>query len=195
MPPPSPGQSEQGNEPIERIDDGDPIAVVPPATPGKKRSQTVRALPVHEKMTGHGETDAQGDPPPSRTLVLFVSSSEQRQEPYDECKGHGLDGGAEERVGDATVQCEIVDAAGARPEQELGPVRRIGHDRTDDGWVGRLSIRHRSTQRCSHECMRKIVHQANNTRSLAGCWRQTYLCGPWECRTSRSAAAGPTADP
>src|SRR5437763_717403 len=74
VPPSSPGQSEQGDEPIERIDDGDPIAVVPPATPGKKRSQTVGALPVHEQVTGHSETDAKGDPPPSRTLVLFVSS-------------------------------------------------------------------------------------------------------------------------
>src|SRR5437016_10488883 len=60
----TPGERHERHRPEERIDDRDPIGVVPPPAPGEERSQTVGSLPVQVEVTRDAHGDARGDPAP-----------------------------------------------------------------------------------------------------------------------------------
>src|SRR5438046_10281302 len=103
MSPRAPRERHERHHPEERIDDRDPVGVVPLRAPGKEWSQTVGPLPVEVEVTRDGRGDTRGDPAPGWVGHPPAPCPEAQHQPNQTGEHHDTDVRTPEGVPDATV--------------------------------------------------------------------------------------------
>ena len=159
----TPREPDQRYQPEERIDDGDPIEVVPRAAPGKKRAPTIRALPVQIEVAQDRRTDACRQPSPRRNgdrSTVAAEDPARRTPPRadEERETDDLQGGADERVSNAAMEDQVVGARSWKSDQELAQVGHVRRDDPDQRGAGHVPIGDGAHESGSDEGVSEIVH-------------------------------------
>jgi hypothetical protein len=66
-------------------------------------------------------------------------------------------------MGDPAMHRVVVDTAAAEPDQELGPVGRVGCDGPDEGRLPHTTVGHGAPQGGPYERVGEVVHGPDNT--------------------------------
>src|SRR5438093_1604229 len=135
VPPRTPRERHERHYPEERIDDRNPIGVVPPRAPWQERSQAVGSLPVEVEVADDGRGDARGNPAPRWWAHPPTAGPEAQDQANQTGQGGDLDRSPHERMRDAAMIDQVLapgtGCPGARLQQKLGPVRGIPGDCAD----------------------------------------------------------------
>src|SRR2546430_17436361 len=103
MSPRAPRERHERHHPEERIDDRDPVGVVPLRAPGKEWSQTVGPLPVEVEATRDGRGDTRGDPAPGWVGPPPAARPEAQHQPNQPGAAQDLDCRTEDEVLDPPI--------------------------------------------------------------------------------------------
>ena len=161
----APRERDQRHQPEERVDDGDPIQVIPRPAPGKKRPPTVGALPVHIEMAEDCRRNSKGKPIPrwhgDRSSVTAQDPARYTPpQANDERETDDFHDGTDKRVSDAAMEHQEVGAGSRQSDKELAQIGRVRRHDAEQRGARHVTIGHGTHQRRADEGMSEIVHTA-----------------------------------